>query len=89
MSKPSQFPPLWCDFNACGLSRRPDDDCYYALHPEEVKAFAVGDRVFLYDDDVVDGAPGVVGIEAQLVDYRGTLIARPTGEAFYHGPRFW
>ena len=89
MKKPSDFPPLLCDFNARGLSGRSDDYCYYALHKEHVKKFKVGDHVFLYDDDLVDGELGVVGIDAELLDYKGSLIARPIGTDFYYGRRFW
>jgi hypothetical protein len=46
MEKPSDFPPLWCDFNACGLSGRQDDNCYYSLDKVRVKKFKAGDRVF-------------------------------------------
>jgi hypothetical protein len=89
MKRPSDFPPLWCDFNACGLSGRPDDRCYYSLHKVHVKEFKAGDRVFLFDDEIVDGAPGVVGIEGELLESNGGLIARPLKEEFYYGPRFW
>ena len=89
MKSPSDFPPLWCDFNAGGWSGRPDDNCYYSLDKIDGKEFKAGDRVFLYDEDLVDGAMGVVGIDAELIEDRGSLIARPLGEAFYSGPKFW
>ena len=89
MTKPSEFPPLWCDFNACGLSGRPDDNCFYSLDKVRALEFKAGDRVFLYDDDIVDDKPGVVGIEGELLDYGGRLIARPFAQDFYYGPRFW
>lgn len=89
MKKPSDFPPLWCDFNACGWSGRPDDNCYYSLDKVRVKEFKAGDRVFLYDEDLVDGVMGVVGIDAELIEDRGGLIARSLSNAFYSGPKFW
>lgn len=89
MKKPSEFPPLCCDFNACGLSGRSDDTCYYNLDRNCITGFKAGDQVFLYDDDIVDGAPRIVGIEAELIDDRGRLIARPLLQDFYYGPRFW
>ncbi len=91
MDLPSKFPAVWCDFNACGWSGQSDDDCYYVLDKkrlEELKATA-GMRVFLYDDDIIDGRPGVVGIDAELIEDRGSLIARPLEETFYSGLRFW
>jgi hypothetical protein len=89
MKKPSDLPPLWCDFNACGWSGRPDDNCYYSLDKVRVEEFKAGDRVFLYDVDLVDGAMGVIGIDAELIEDRSGLIARPLGDAFYSGPKFW
>ena len=89
MKKHSEFPPLWCDFNACGWSGRPDDTCYYALDKIRIKEFKAGDRVFLYDEDIVDGTSGVVGIEGELIEDDGRLIARPFLQDYYYGPRFW
>ncbi|HUA67914.1 MAG TPA: hypothetical protein VMA13_05140, partial [Candidatus Saccharimonadales bacterium] len=45
------LPRLWCDLNACGLSGEPDDNCYYALHKEQLPALQPkeGMRVFIWD----------------------------------------
>ena len=47
-----------------------------------------GDKVFLYDEDSVDGQE-IVGIEGDLLAAAGKLIARPAKQEYYHGPRFW
>ncbi|HAM21733.1 MAG TPA: hypothetical protein DCQ04_05550 [Actinobacteria bacterium] len=90
MTTPSTHPAVWCDFNAGGWSGRPDDDCYYVLDRERLKDLKAkaGMKVFLYDDESADGKE-VVGIEAELVEDRDSLIAKPLEGAFYHGPRFW
>jgi hypothetical protein len=90
MPPQSSCPPVWCDFNACGWSGQPGDNCFYVLDKQrlvELRAKA-GDRVFLYDLDSEDGSE-VTGVEGELVDSGGKLIARPLGEQFYSGPRFW
>jgi hypothetical protein len=86
----SKYPPVWCDFNACGWSGRPEDNCYYVLDQKrlaEVGAKA-GDRVFLLMEDSADGQE-IPGIEAELADSDGKLIARPLDQEFYNGSRFW
>jgi hypothetical protein len=91
MSAPSKYPAVRCDFNACGWAGRPDDDCYYVVDRkrlEYLKATA-GMNVLPYDDDIIDGRPGVIGIDAQLIEDRGGLIAKPLEETFYNGIRFW
>jgi len=86
----SDFPPLWCDFNACGLSGKAGDNCFYVLDKVRVREFKAGDRVFLYmDDGDADGVPSVVGIEGELIVYDDRLIARPLGKKYYYGPRWW
>jgi hypothetical protein len=90
MTSASKFPAVWCDFNAGGWSGRPDDDCYYVLDKkrlEEVKAKA-GMKVFLYDNESEDHRE-IVGTDAELVEDRGSLIAKPIAGTSYHGPRFW
>ncbi len=87
---PSLYPPLWCDFNACGWSGKPDDTCYYALDRKRLVELGskAGDKVFLYMDDTADGSE-VCGVEGELFEYHAGLIARPLSDQFYNGPRFW
>jgi hypothetical protein len=47
-----------------------------------------GDRVFLFMEDSADGQE-IPGIEAELADSDGKLIARPLDQEFYNGSRFW
>ena len=71
------------------MSGRPDDRCFYSLDKIRLSQFKAGDRVFLYDDDLVAGAVGVVGVDGELIEDRGILIARPLSDSFYSGPKFW
>lgn len=91
MTPHSKFPPLWCDFNSGGELGNPDDIYYFCLDKARLTELSAkqGDRVFLYDDDLIDGVMGVVGIEGELIDHNGLLIARPFRQDFYYGPRFW
>ena len=97
MPSPS-VPPLRCDFNACGWSGEPEDNCYYSLHREMLERLnpSAGVQVFIYDDDISDnGAPEVFGCVARLepVLARGQphFRARPISGPWYRGPKpsFW
>jgi len=65
--------------NACGLSGEPGDNCYYALHREQLAALqpAAGMRVFIWDwsDSEV-----IVGREALLEQFDDAWRARPSDE---------
>jgi hypothetical protein len=86
----SNYPPVWCDFNACGWSGKPDDDCFYVLDLKRLAELGAkaGDTVFLYMEDSADGRE-VTGVEGELVEVTGKLIARPLDQDYYQGPRFW
>jgi len=88
--------PLWCDFNACGWSGEANDNCYYALHREQLARILSpeGVSVFIYDDDISDdGSHEVFGCVAVLeaVTYRGAahIRARPSNGPWYRGKKFW
>ena len=96
IAPPANVPPLWCDFNACGLSGEPDDECYYSLHRDELERLkpTVGMLVFIYDDDrSADGRPEVLGYVATLeqVMFRNALHWRacPDKKTWYRGPAPW
>jgi hypothetical protein len=42
---------VWCDFNACGWSGEPGDDCFYAFDRAGLESLSPhpGLRVFAYD----------------------------------------
>jgi hypothetical protein len=86
----AKYPPVWCDFNACGWSGRPEDNCFYVLDEKRLAELVAkaGDKVFLFMEDSANGQE-ITGIEAVLVDSDGKLIARPLDQEFYNGSRFW
>jgi hypothetical protein len=61
----ASLPRLAADFNACGLSGAPDDDCCYGLFIEQLAPVTPreGLRVFAYMDD---GDGMVIGCEGVL-----------------------
>jgi hypothetical protein len=92
------IPPLRCDFNACGWSGEPDDNCYYSLYRDELARLnpPSGKQVYIYDDDISDeGQPEVFGCTATIehVHLRGRpyVRARPTTGPWYRGPKpaYW
>ena len=76
------LPRLWCDLNACGLSGEPDDNCYYALHKEQLPALQpkVGMRVFIWD---WSDSELIIGREASLERFNNSWRARPTDETWF------
>jgi hypothetical protein len=91
MNEESTRPPdnirrVWCDFNACGWSGLPDDNCYYVLSAEDLKNAQEGELVFIYDSDN-GGHSEIFGCIAKLNWYRGTASsgwrACPTNSSFY------
>lgn len=87
---PTPLPPrVWCDFNACGWSGDPDDDCYYVLNSDDLRAACASDglSVLLFDWDD-DTETQVLARLAQLESYRGRWRARPRA-GFFVGPTPW
>jgi len=78
------LPRVWCDFNACGLSGEPGDNCYYALHREQLAVLhpSAGMRLFIWD---WSDAALVVGCEAVLERYRNFWRARPVEDTWAEG----
>jgi len=76
------LPKLWCDLNACGLSGEPDDNCYYALHREQLAELqpVAGMRVFIWD---WSDSELFVGREALLERFDDRWRARPVDETWY------
>lgn len=75
------LPRIWCDFNACGLSGEPGDDCFYVfdmkgLGPTE------GMRLCVYDDD---GDGDVIGCEARLERWGDSWRLRPDDGTWFKG----
>ena len=85
-SEPPDFslPRVWCDFNACGWSGEPDDDCYYVFDKQEVAALqpAEGMKVFIYDDN---GDGTIIGCEARLEIFRDSWRMRPDKSTWFEG----
>jgi len=75
-------PKLWCDLNARGLSGEPGDDCFYALHREQLAALqpTVGMRIFIWD---WSDSELFVGLEALLERFDDGWRARPVDETWY------
>jgi hypothetical protein len=86
----TRYPAAWCDFNACGWSGRPDDNCFYVLDQERLAEVGakVGDKVFLFMEGSADSQE-VTGIEGKLLESSGKMIARPLDQEYYNGARFW
>ncbi len=69
----ASLPRLRADFNACGLSGAPGDDCYYGLFVEELAPVTPreGLRVFAYMDDGDDMVIGCEGVlEKSIVHWQ-------------------
>jgi hypothetical protein len=77
-------PRLYCDLNACGLSGEAGDNCYYALHRDQLAALRprAGMRVCVWDwsDERL-----VVGCEALLEPYDDRWRARPIDDTWFEG----
>jgi len=80
----ASLPRVWCDFNACGWSGAPDDNCYYAFDKEAVLALhpTEGMRLFAYDDD---GDGEVTGCEARLERFQDSWRIRPDESTWFTG----
>lgn len=85
---PETLPPrVGCDFNACGWSGEEDDDCFYVLDREDLRALPASDglRVLLFEWE----DPGcVLACLATLETWGGGWRARPRS-GFYSGPTPW
>jgi hypothetical protein len=93
---PKDLPVVNCDFNACGLSGEPSDDCYYRLDPVALVKLSDGsaNQIFIYTDDTAtDGAPEIFGCVAFLERYSWPHTsgwrARPIKGTWYRGPAHW
>ena len=77
------LPRIWCDFNACGWSGEPDDNCFYALDEAAILALwpAGGARVFVCDD----GDDQVLGCVGHLEPYRDGWRVRPCEDTWFRG----
>jgi hypothetical protein len=73
----TDLPRLWCDFNACGWSGEPGDDCFYAFDTVGLEDFApqAGLRVFAYD--YTGNGSEVFGCEAILERFGEGWRLRP------------
>jgi hypothetical protein len=80
----ASLPRVWCDFNACGWSGEPGDNCYYALDVGALAALgpAAGARVFVWDDE---GGGEVIGCEGRLEPFRGGWRVRPVAGTWFRG----
>jgi hypothetical protein len=78
------IPKLRCDFNACGWSGEAGDNCYYAMHREQLVALPpeIGTRVCIWDwsDSEV-----VCGCEALLELFENNWRARPVDGTWFEG----
>lgn len=81
----SSLPKVLCDFNACGWTGAPDDNCYYAFDKQAVEAFhpVEGMRIFAYDDDGNDGE--ILGCESRLEAFQGSWRIRPDHSNWFRG----
>ena len=72
----ASLPRVWCDFNACGWSGAPDDNCYYTFDKVALAALrpTEGMRLFVYMDE---GDGTVVGFEARLERFQDSWRIRP------------
>ncbi len=80
-------PPLWCDFNACGWSGEPDDNCYYVLDRRALDALParVGLEVFIWGET---DETTIIGCVARLEQFDDGWRARPVSN-FYVGAPLW
>jgi hypothetical protein len=82
--KSGKAPIYWCDFNACGLSGDPKDNCFYRFGPKGDPIDTnplVGMKVLLYDED---GDDELLTCEATLEFDSGWWRARPNAESWRH-----
>ena len=78
------LPRVWCDFNACGWTGEPGDDCYYVLDVEAIAARGLtsGTRVFIWDDD---GNGEIIGCVGKLEVFRDGWRVRPAVGTWFQG----
>ena len=80
----ASLPKVWCDFNACGWSGEPDDNCYYAFDKEALAALrpTEGMQLVIYDDN---GDGTVIGCEARLESFNMSWRFRPDEDTWFTG----
>jgi hypothetical protein len=78
------LPRVETDFNACGWSGAPDDNCYYVFDRDALAPGRLQDglRVFAYMDD---GDGMVVGCQAVLERYGTRWRLRPDESTWWRG----
>ncbi|MDB5388350.1 MAG: hypothetical protein JWM11_3996 [Planctomycetaceae bacterium] len=78
------LPRIWCDFNACGWSGQPDDNCYYVVDLTAVSAHSLADgaRLVLWDDE---GEGQVICCEGQLELFNEKWRVRPVADTWFRG----
>src|SRR5688572_3375453 len=83
-SEPSDhsLPKVQCDFNACGFSGTPTDNCFYVLCLEELGPLQPreGMRIIVWDWSDFEL---VLGCEAVLERYEDSWRARPKEDTWY------
>lgn len=79
------LPRVWCDFNACGWSGEPGDNCYYVIDDDAIAANGLteGARLFVWDDE---GDGNVIGCEGRLESFQGRWRVRTDAGDWYRGP---
>jgi hypothetical protein len=80
----ASLPRIWCDFNACGWSGEPNDNCYYEFDKDALARLSPsgGMRVIAFADE---GEGNVLGCEGTLELWRRSWRIRPVPDTWFNG----
>lgn len=78
------LPALGCDFNACGWSGLPDDNCYYAMDRKTLDKLIRDGRLLAFGY-MEDSETEFTGVAIQLERYGDDWRARPASADFVYG----
>ena len=73
----TDLPQLWCDFNACGWTGEPGDNCFYAFDRAGLEALSPRPGLQLFAWDYSGDGDEIFGCEATLERFDEGWRLRP------------
>jgi hypothetical protein len=74
----ADLPRVWCDFNACGWTGEPGDDCFYAFDRAVLENLGPQPGLRVYAYDFTGDGDEVFGCEAMVERFGEDWRLRPT-----------